>query len=466
MPIRKIKSEAANTTRLAQKRAQKKAKKKAKKAKKKAKKTRRPLTSVEIEKRLSLLSGARSKTECNGGLNVSHLQVECIRRGILSTGGREQLTDRIIAHTMSTSPTAAPAPTVVAAAAELVVSFDTGVGDFTFGHRMVAIRGCSGPSTAKDVKYPLIIYRRGGATTLLTPKCVLGTGNFGSVVSYEGGVGIYYVIKVERVTSSDTSNAYTEHPTIRALSSVACGQIGSRVIGVHGYWYGRRLHRGAFSLLEAMDGSLGGDVGVVSGHVKLYQSYYGLRSYGLAAVHIAEDVRKQLLCLLENNPRHMYHDLKVENVMYTHDAVTGEVLVKVGDLGSLVPDRHGRYVSTFPCLPSNKFFQSFPSLEDNKGCLAYQVGIFLARLLRIDIVNLYQHAEMHVTNVSVRKRSKIKSGKLDKRRQEELLLREATNAGLMKRMRAKLRASGCNPDLSNLIHIDPLKRLSVESSLY
>lgn len=276
-----------------------------------------------------------------------------------------------------------------------------------------------------------------------------------------------YVIKVERLTSSNKNSIqYTEHPTISALSGVNCGQIRARVVGVHGYRHDRRPQRGAFSLLETMDGNLDDNVDILVNPTKLYQSYHRLSSYELAAVHIAEEVRKQVLCLLENNPKHMYHDLKADNIMYKYNAVTGEVLIQAGDLGSLVPDRYGRYLSTFPCLPSNVFFQSFPSLETKKSCLAYQVGILLARLLRIDIFNLYQHAEVHVTNASVRKRSKLKSGELRRRRQAEILLRLSVNAGLMKKMEDKLGASGCNRNLSKLIHIDPRKRRSVDVCLY
>lgn len=101
------------------------------------------------------------------------------------------LIDRIITHTTLTQPTAARTLGAdAAAAAKPVVYFSKGVGDFTFRHTMVAICECNGPSSSNNAKYLLIVYRHGGTNIILTPKCVLGKGNHGSVVSYECGAGL------------------------------------------------------------------------------------------------------------------------------------------------------------------------------------------------------------------------------------------------------------------------------------
>ena len=210
------------------------------------------------------------------------------------------------------------------------------------------------------------------------PERVVGCGGYGTVVRYAGDDDRDYVVKVEKV---DPSLAWsTEHATIRALADVACGQILARVIGVGPYHFGRRT--GAFSLLENMDGDL------IDGGAALladYRTYNGLLSAAEAAVHMVDQVRRQIVCLLNNDNTHVFTDLKRSNVLFRRVPDTGEVTIKVGDLGGMTPDDYGDYVFTFPCLPSGEPWQSFASLDEKRACLAYQLGLLLASLLRLSI---------------------------------------------------------------------------------
>ena len=55
----------------------------------------------------------------------------------------------------------------------------------------------------------------------------------------------------------------------------------------------------------------------------------------LAAAHIVEEVRKQVRCLLDHDPDHVYADLKVANVLFKKARGGKKMEIGVGDLGSM-----------------------------------------------------------------------------------------------------------------------------------
>ncbi len=326
--------------------------------------------------RIITVCATPSKTYSRGGLNISHLRAECTSRGLPTAGlTRGALINQLCAFAGVGIPPAVPFSGTTSA----IMPGTAITGTFLFG-KARRIASLTGTNTS----YPRIIYHHGdGHETILTPAVTLGGGTYGQVIRYAGDDGRDYIVKVERMRPFDTI-ASTEHPIIGQLTGVTCGQILARVIGVHKYHYGSR--RGAFSLLDPMDGDLasGGSAMVTD-----YRNYHGLTSDAEAAAHIVNKVRRQVTCLLNNNNNHVFADMKVQNVMFRRVASTGEVQIKVGDLGSLNPDAAGDYVFTYPCLPTSSDIKVSSTLTEKRQCLAYQLGLLLAELLGLNILPHY-----------------------------------------------------------------------------
>ena len=212
----------------------------------------------------------------------------------------------------------------------------------------------------------------------LTPRKFLSRGTYGLLLEYvatapESFRGERVAVKVE----DDALISGGEHGIVRALEGVRCGQIRGRPVGLHAF---RRedgvVRQGVFTLYELMDGDLRRHRERV---LRDYAASHGLSSPLEATVHIAEDVRAQLVCLYRNDPRHVYADLKLENVLFRRSP-SGRVSIHVGDLGSMVPRAGDQYVMTFPC-PPNISLRTFATAAEALACLSYQVGVLFAALL-------------------------------------------------------------------------------------
>ena len=226
---------------------------------------------------------------------------------------------------------------------------------------------------------PIVYFTRtDGESVRLTPTATLGAGGYGRVVRYnsdEAGAPDY-AMKIEQGDVADS-----EHGVIQALSDTRCGQIGARVVGTLRPPGGDQH----YSLLEEMTSEVFPEL------VPIYRAAKGLGSNALAAAHIVEEVRKQVVCLLNSRAdhRYVYTDMKMANVMFRRDPGTGDVTIKVGDLGSMTPDEDGDYVLSIPCLPDGGAWQSFATLADKQQCLAFQLGMLLAALLGLNIAQFW-----------------------------------------------------------------------------
>lgn len=233
-------------------------------------------------------------------------------------------------------------------------------------------------------EYPTIVFECGRTNILLTPYKKIGDGSYGTVVLYKTKAKTEYAVKIGHIKT----NYVPEHPIIKSLMGVHCKQIRARVVGTLPRVPGKEQEYREFSLLDKMTGDLGGRT---RDKVTLYQKCNKLETYEHAVLHILEDVREQLLCLFNapgSNGSNVYHDLKLQNVLYKHDTSTGTMKIRIGDLGAMSPDKNNAYVGTYPCLPTNKSFRIFKSIAEVKQCYSYQLGLLLAALLNIDLREL------------------------------------------------------------------------------
>ena len=233
-------------------------------------------------------------------------------------------------------------------------------------------------------EYPTIVFECGRTNVVLTPYKMIGHGSFGTVVLYKTKANAEYAVKIGHIRT----NVVPEHPIIKSLMGVRCKQIRARVVGTLPRVPREEQEYTEFNLLDKMTGDLGGRT---KEKIALYQKCNKLETYGHAVLHILEDVREQLLCLFNvpgSNGSNVYHDLKLQNVLYKHDASAGTMKIHIGDLGSMSPDENNAYVGTYPCLPTNKSFRIFKSIAEVKQCYSYQLGLLLAALLNINLGEL------------------------------------------------------------------------------
>ena len=101
-----------------------------------------------------------------------------------------------------------------------------------------------------------------------------------------------------------------------------------------------------------------------------------------ASLHIkviCENIRSQLVCMLENDL--VYTDMKLANCLYK--MVDGEPVFLIGDLGGAYSDDDGEQIATFP--PPEYLHGQFPgyfSIEKSKqsGILSWSIGLMLYTL--------------------------------------------------------------------------------------
>ena len=244
-----------------------------------------------------------------------------------------------------------------------------------------------------DVKYTLVTGTRKNLTKkdfkvnrdqyLLEPLKVLGFGSYGFILEYYcHALHKSFIIKIEKLVEEKES---LESIAIRSLDNLPpppCGQIEAAFVGEGDYILKNenveRLYEADFFILEKMDGDI-----FQHNFVEEFAASRGIDDKIVAAVQIAEEVRKQILCIFNKSKGNLvYTDLKKENVLYMRNKGK-EIIVKLGDLGSLIPIRNGkhiRHVFTYLCLP-----EKLGSFNEKKECLSYQLGLFLADLLQIDI---------------------------------------------------------------------------------
>lgn len=156
------------------------------------------------------------------------------------------------------------------------------------------------------------------------------------------------------------------------LSDVKCRQIKARIIPEHNSPY-KTL---CFILLYAMRGSMS-----QRGALAHYASSNGI-THNMAAIQIVDEVRQQVMCLLTASESIFYADVKAANVLlgeYIDNNGVYRCTVHLGDIGSIVPNRDGQYICTYPYVRGKGEFK-IPHRE-KEHCLAFLLGILLCDLL-------------------------------------------------------------------------------------
>ena len=138
-----------------------------------------------------------------------------------------------------------------------------------------------------------------------------------------------------------------------------------------------------FSIMEYMEGDLDNPE-IVN---MFMQSHPSVKNRVDAVVMMVEEVRKQIVCLLEDSKgKYLYSDLKRVNILFKRNQ-DGQIIIKVGDLGSMVRNElDDGYVFSYPCLPYYKAFADPKTQQAKYACLAYEIGILMASLLGVDIL--------------------------------------------------------------------------------
>ena len=99
---------------------------------------------------------------------------------------------------------------------------------------------------------------------------------------------------------------------------------------------------------------------------------------------IAEEVRKQMVCIFNYNNSYVYTDMKLENVLYKCDSPDdlNQVRFILGDLGSAVPGG-SNYVATFPPYEFKSSNGSFPltTKPQKLAAMAWGLGILLLEVV-------------------------------------------------------------------------------------
>jgi serine/threonine protein kinase len=121
--------------------------------------------------------------------------------------------------------------------------------------------------------------------------------------------------------------------------------------------------------------------------LKKYIRNYSFVSKVLLYKNIVEEIRKQVVCLYENN--YIYSDFKLKNILVDYDN-TG-FRIYLGDLGSAVQDSYGEQMATYPppdvydnYMDIEEDVGFFKVIDDQKqGIISWGLGMILF-LLMID----------------------------------------------------------------------------------
>ena len=254
---------------------------------------------------------------------------------------------------------------------------------------------------------PRIQVKLNKKTYVFTPDTIMGGGTYGIVVRYNTPKfkGFYWVIKVELSGTTVNTNQLLDGSGIKSSSDttiidnlntndIKCGQMEAKHLGKGLISYQkiapkkrrRKLDWADFNLLEPMSGDLS------SAKLRRFideSTNFDKYKTVVAVLCIVEEVRKQIVCLLEStNYEGVYTDLKAANVLFTQTR-DGDLEVKVGDLGSMTKNDDGEYISTYPCFPSNGGVFRLDTREQKEACLSWQLGVLLASLLGINIDDIY-----------------------------------------------------------------------------
>jgi hypothetical protein len=102
-------------------------------------------------------------------------------------------------------------------------------------------------------------------------------------------------------------------------------------------------------------------------------------------VYIIDTLKAQIQCLLSHKKSSdlAYTDIKPENILYKY--VNGNLRVKLGDLGSIVPGIDGKYIASYPCYYNYDGYSNPKLISKDRvvACTRYFLGILMARMSKL-----------------------------------------------------------------------------------
>ena len=187
-----------------------------------------------------------------------------------------------------------------------------------------------------------------------TQEKMIGIGGYGSVYSF--------VDNNKRVALALKFVGNTEEEEIsNSLLNSNCKIL--KVINSKKQWI--QAQYGFF--MELADGTLSNF---------LYDNIEQIKSQPSILLNIAENIRKQIVCLFNIDKKYCYTDLKPENILYK--CIDKQVYFMLGDLGSAV-EGYGDYIASYPPInfsKSNGLLQ-LKNTQEKESTLAWEIGILL-----------------------------------------------------------------------------------------
>ena len=192
-----------------------------------------------------------------------------------------------------------------------------------------------------------------GSVLILTRGRRLGQGSYYKVSRYAHNSGLYCVVR--EALEPGNEQTHDESGITHALRR--CSAVIRQVsAGPNAY------------VVEQMDGHLG----------QMVDRWHMSHRTRLVVV---EKIRRLLVTLYDRG--YFYADIKPENILYTFDT-RGELVIKMGDLGSMVADADGVLVATYPppegIVEHDRGFLSTEFCTNPvsiRGALSYYIGIIM-----------------------------------------------------------------------------------------
>lgn len=209
---------------------------------------------------------------------------------------------------------------------------------------------------------------------------ILGSGSYGNVYLFENiTTSVYLAVKFSDIDNEDEIS--------KALLKAGCRVLRVRPVGKQLMDPTEGKLRYTY-LMELAEGTLPKFLNTLFRERKKLALSFTPQDFITIFLNIGEELRHQMLCLYDLNPKFVYTDLKATNVLFKCESRVRSDTVRffLGDLGSAVPsddDDHDRYISTFPPpeFRSGKGHMRLLSPFAKEAAMAWELGVLLLYLV-------------------------------------------------------------------------------------
>ena len=207
---------------------------------------------------------------------------------------------------------------------------------------------------------------------------VLGSGSYGNVYLFENNTkGVYLAVKFSDIDNEDEIS--------KALLQAGCRVLRVQPVGKQLMDPNEGKLRYTY-LMELAEGTLPKFLNTLLKERKRLTLSFTPQDLITIFLNIGEELRHQMLCLYDLDPRFVYMDLKATNVLFKCESQVRRDTVRffLGDLGSAVSsDDDDRYISTFP-PPEYRSGQGHMRLLSpvaKEAAMAWELGVLLLYLV-------------------------------------------------------------------------------------